>query len=37
MKDQWDTLNSAYNEVIFNKKIGYNEGKSSHQIYPIHL
>ena len=31
------TLNYAYNKVTFNKKIGYNEGKSLHQIFPIHL
>ena len=24
------TLNSVYNEVTFNKKIGYNEGKPLH-------
>ena len=33
----YNTLNSAYNEVTFNEKISYNEGKPLHQIYPIHL
>ena len=32
-----NTLKSTYNEVTFNKKIGYNKGKSPHQIYLIHL
>ena len=31
------TLNSTYNELDFNEKIGYNKGKSPHQIYTIHL
>ena len=37
--DFWEayTLKSAYNEVAFNKKFTYNEGKPLHQIYPFHL
>ena len=32
---QRTTLNSAYIEVTFNKKISYNEAKPLHQMFPI--